>query len=397
MKKKTLFLAAVVDRRLQAQVEVWRGLCEEAQACDWPWPIEEVHVHHRQLDTKACMGLLSWIGSVIPEQPSVPVINLSNAKGPLPDCGNLLNADESIGCLAAEHLLHNGYREYLALSAQDTVYAKQRIAGFSREIRRRNLPVRTVSLPKSRDGAGNDGWNPQNFLDETAELLAPFLKHLPPDAGIFAVDHPAAQHVEHCLFRHFPERTHTTGLIAGDLPVKYRWLPGERRSISCVQTANAAKGRAAMRWFHQYGRDLEAVRDLCERFEPTGILIRASTAGPACGHPVLAKGLRWSWSEIQRGRPPNVGELAARLGMSARSLNRLFRDELQQSARDFLLTLRMERAAQVLRTFPERPIQHISDEAGFSNQGTFASAFRAWSGLKPSEYREDSTDRPPGA
>lgn len=376
-----------MDRRLQSHVEVWRGLCAEAEVLDWPWPIEETREHGRRLDTTACVGLLCWGGSEIPEQGAVSVINLSNAKGPLPACGNLLNADESIGRLAARHLLHNGYRDYLALRVPDVLYSQQRMTGFCDELRRKALPVRTVQLPNPRDWAENDGWNPQAFMDATAELLAPLLRTLPPDAGIFAVDHPAAQQVEHCLYRHFPERIHTTGLIAGDLPVKYRWLPGERRAISCVQTANGAKGRAAMRWFHQHGRDLEAVRELYEVFEPEGVLTRASTAGPACGHPLLAKGLRWSWSEIQNGRPPNVEDLAARLGMSARSLNRLFQQDLNQTARDFLLTLRMERAAQILRAFPDRSIQQISEEAGFSNQGTFASAFRAWSGLKPREYR----------
>lgn len=384
------FLVAVVDRRVQAHVEVWEGLCAEAEALGWDSPIEEAIARDRTLDTQSCAGILSWVRLKNVDENKVPVINLSSGQGPLPGFGNLLNDDREIGRVAARHLLENGYSEYLALDREGLLHFARRAQGFREVLDKENLPVRQEQVPDPGSASRQDGWNPQRYLDAEAELLVPFLKDLPPDTGIFAVDHPVAQLVEHCLTRFFPERVHTTGLVSGDLPVSRRWLPGKRRSISCVRTANDAKGRVAMRWFVEHGRDVDAVGNLCQVFAPLGVHTRASTAGPACSHPVLARGIRWSWLRIQGGVPPTVEEVAAELGMSARTLNRLFQGELETTTRDFLLRLRMERAAQTLRAHPKRNVQQVSNEAGFSNQGAFSSAFRAWSGMTPRAFRADA-------
>ncbi|MCC5843264.1 MAG: helix-turn-helix domain-containing protein [Verrucomicrobia bacterium] len=316
-----------------------------------------------------------------------PIINLSNGRGPLPHCGNLLNADVAVGREAARHLLQNGYKAYLAIGMSRFQFSQQRLQGFASALCDKGQEVRHAELPDVSKLWSEGHWNPQAYLNAMSEQLEVVLRDLPPDTGIFTVDHPMAQQVEHCLFTRFPERMHTTGLLSGDLPVAFRWLPGARRSISCVRTANAAKGRAAMAWFMEHGRDPEAATDLCRFFEPEGIWGRVSTAGPACGHPILAKGIRWTWRHVQRGHPPTVEELAAHLTMSARTLNRLFQQELQQTARTFLLELRMERAAQMLREKPDWSVQRIAEEAGFTNQGAFASAFRVWSGQSPREWR----------
>ncbi|MCC5849153.1 MAG: helix-turn-helix domain-containing protein [Verrucomicrobia bacterium] len=388
MKEKSPYLAVSVNRQMQSQVEIWQGVCEAADAAEWPHAIEEVTRFVQKLDEEACLGMLCWASRGVEEGRPFPVINLSNARGPLPNCGNLLNEDVAVGRLAAEHLLKNGYKDYLAIGMSRFKFSRERLEGLSSVLRAQGQTVREAELPELHDWAPEGRWNPQAFMDVMAEHLEPVLRELPPDAGIFAVDHPVAQHVEHCLFARFPERMHTTGLLSGDLPVFQRWLPGARRSISCVRTANVAKGRAAMEGFIRHGRNPDAVTKLCRFFEPEGVWTRVSTAGPACGHPVLARGIRWSWGRVQAGQPPSVEELASHLNMSARTLNRLFHQELQQTAREFLLSLRMERAAQVLREQPDWTIQRVAAEAGFTNQGAFASAFRVWGGQSPRDWRK---------
>ena len=103
-----------------------------------------------------------------------------------------------------------------------------------------------------------------------------------------------------------------------------------------------------------------------------------------------ARAIRWCWQQIQEGTPPNVEELAAYLHMSSRTLNRQFQRELGKSARDYILNLRMERAAQSLRANPDWTVDRVSQDAGFSNQSAFTAAFRAWSGFSPRDYRKKS-------
>lgn len=389
MSTKPRFLVAVVDRRVDSHVQIWNGLCEAAAAGDWPHAIEEIRdMRDLKTDAETCMGMVSWFSSGSTGSFPFPLINFSSAKGPLPGCGNLLNDDAAVGREAAKHLLQSGYRHYVGLGVPGKQFSRDRLRAFAETVRDKGQPLTEVDLPEPKPGTRNENWNSQAFMESMAEALTPHLRDLPPDAGVFTVDHPLAQLVEHCLFTRFPERVHTTGLLSGDLPVAFRWLPGQRRSISFVRTANKAKGRAAMEWFMRHGRDKRAVADLCRLFPPEGVLEQASTAGPACGHPQTARGIRWSWERIQSGAPPTVQELASFMNMSSRNLNRQFQRELDTTARDFLLNLRMERAAQMLLSHPDLLIQRVAEEAGFSNQSTFSSAFQTWSGQQPRAYRK---------
>ena len=387
------FLAASLATSLHSHEEVWQGLCSAADRCGWRFPIERLGASKRPVDMTSCLGLLCWAWDELTEEFTYPILNLSNASGPLPGCGNLLNEDKAVGKLAAQHLLRNKYRAYAVVSAQTNTYSAQREEGFASALRDAQKSYLSIVLPPLRKWAPS-GWNPHLFFEAMAAELQPVLRDLPADTGIFAIDHPIAQIVEQCLFAHFPERRHTTGLLAGDLPVSYRWLPGSRRSISCIQTANRQRGEAAMDWFAQNLSPSPDPPDFTLSFAPEGVLAKNSTAGPACENPLLAKGIRWSWQNIQEGSPPTVEELSAYLRMSSRSLNRLFQTELNTTAREFLLTQRMERAAQMLRQEPDWSILRIANEAGFTNQSAFTDAFSRWSGQQPRDYRKEGKKNP---
>ena len=97
--------------------------------------------------------------------------------------------------------------------------------------------------------------------------------------------------------------------------------------------------------------------------------------------------MREAWARIQHGQPPTVQELAERFRFPVRSLSRLCQKEIGQSLRDYLYTLRMEKAAQSLRVDRSKSIEQVATEAGFTKQGAFSGAFREWSGQTPSAYR----------
>lgn len=85
-------------------------------------------------------------------------------------------------------------------------------------------------------------------------------------------------------------------------------------------------------------------------------------------------------------RLPGMEEVAERLFMSSRTLRRQMQAE-GVSFNDLLAEIRMERAKRLLRE-GHRGIDDIAHSLGYSDPSNFGRAFRKWTGLSPSAYRQ---------
>ncbi|MDH5753045.1 MAG: AraC family transcriptional regulator [Deltaproteobacteria bacterium] len=83
--------------------------------------------------------------------------------------------------------------------------------------------------------------------------------------------------------------------------------------------------------------------------------------------------------------PPTLVKLAAKLGMSSRTLQRRLADE-GLSFTDLLKKHRLNLAASYLR-HPGMTVTEVAMMVGYSNPGSFSTAFQKWHGVSPSEYR----------
>lgn len=86
------------------------------------------------------------------------------------------------------------------------------------------------------------------------------------------------------------------------------------------------------------------------------------------------------------GRIPDISTAARDLGLSARSLRR----RLAADATSYRSLVRktLEATAGHLLRNPRRSIQDTARALGFSNVGAFHRAFRRWTGMTPTQYRE---------
>ncbi len=82
----------------------------------------------------------------------------------------------------------------------------------------------------------------------------------------------------------------------------------------------------------------------------------------------------------------SVVQLAARLGLGARQLARLFHHHLQASPTQVARTARMQRAKRLLDS-TDLPIGAIAGEAGYPSPRRMSEAFAALYGFPPSRYR----------
>ena len=337
MNQISKFVALSVDRQVEGQMQVRMGIEQAARELGWGVPMEEVSAERlRNFRLAGCLGHVLWAPADWELSPEFPTINLSNAHGPLPGCGNLLFDDRRVGAMAARHLQGKGYRHFLALGRIGKVFSEERITGFREGLVATTSQLQAISLPEPEDMPPGDNWDPFDYTEAMAEALAPEIQNLPPNAAIFAVDYPIAQLVEYCLHHYFKEQVHTTALLSGDLPVHKRWLGLGYREIATVQTANQVRGADALRWFKEYEGQPGEVSSLCRFYPPEGVNEAASTAGLACANPLLAQVMRRAWQQIQVGQPPTVQELAERFRFPVRSLSRLCRKEIGQSLRDYL-------------------------------------------------------------
>jgi AraC-like DNA-binding protein len=88
----------------------------------------------------------------------------------------------------------------------------------------------------------------------------------------------------------------------------------------------------------------------------------------------------------------SVHELATAVGVSSKTLTRLFQAELGASPGTWRTQRRLEEACRLLRDTNLR-ILDVAYESGFGSLSRFMEAFRLHFGLSPSEYRKRSTPR----
>lgn len=101
--------------------------------------------------------------------------------------------------------------------------------------------------------------------------------------------------------------------------------------------------------------------------------------------PALNEALRIMAAQIEE--PLSIPALAARAGVSTRQLERLFRRYARMSPARYYLSLRVDRARELL-TYSDRPLLEVSVASGFTSTSHFAQWFRRFHGMRPTELRE---------
>jgi len=192
---------------------------------------------------------------------------------------------------------------------------------------------------------------------------------------------PAAGHW-HILWAHFYPRAHWKSWL--------RW-PAREKGLLTVQINDADISRHARQALHD-----------CVRFN------RQQLGGaPDLAFNALERGLIWIQAAAQSGgglderirhatdiladeinRPLALAELARRCGLSLSRFAHLFRAQVGVSPQHYLEKIRLERAAQLLRS-TSLSIGEIAGESGYANAFYFSNRFKKAFRKSPSLYRSD--------
>lgn len=82
-----------------------------------------------------------------------------------------------------------------------------------------------------------------------------------------------------------------------------------------------------------------------------------------------------------------LDDVARRVATSRRQLQRAFHEASETSFRTYLQRIRMERAADLLRS-GQSPVNQVASAVGYRQPAQFAKAFRRHHGTPPSTFRD---------
>lgn len=125
------------------------------------------------------------------------------------------------------------------------------------------------------------------------------------------------------------------------------------------------------------------------RIPPRGIITRQSTDVLAASDPRVASALRYMWEHITEDLA--VDEIANHVGVSRRTLEKAFSQDLGRGINQELQRRRLDRACELLR-LTELQIGEIAESLNFSSQSQFGRAFRNAYGKTPAKYRINRED-----
>ncbi|MCE9552838.1 MAG: helix-turn-helix transcriptional regulator [Planctomycetes bacterium] len=109
--------------------------------------------------------------------------------------------------------------------------------------------------------------------------------------------------------------------------------------------------------------------------------------------PIVSEAVRLIHETI--GQPPRVPQIAQQLGVSQRSLNRWFRQELGCTVVQVIRDTRLAYARQWLATRPNLPVTQIAAIVGYSSPNRMENHFQETLGVSPREYRRQIVPVPP--
>lgn len=109
------------------------------------------------------------------------------------------------------------------------------------------------------------------------------------------------------------------------------------------------------------------------------------TRGPRAADELIARCQLWAASNYRVASP--VAQMAALSGLAERTFKRRFQQATGMTPLDYVHTLRLEEAKQMLEA-GDLPVEAVAQEVGYQDAGFFGRLFRRKVALTPAQYRK---------
>ncbi len=340
------------------------------------------------LDRHAVPALLRWkpagIVAVLVDdalgravcRATCPVVNVAKLHT-RPDLPRVDHDDREIGRLAARHLLDRGFRTFGFVGLPLLPYSLQRQEGFIAELAEAGMTASVLTLVRPRELRNASGWPARD------DAVRRWIAQLPRPAGVMICSDWHAwkfTEVVRASGIRVPEDLALVG-VDNDEP----WPSLAYPPLSSVATNAERIGYEAAALLDRLmsGDERgEAIKPL--ELPPVGVVARQSSDTVALEDQAVASAVRYIRDNAHL--PLRVSDVSSALAMSRRSLERRFRDALQQGIADQITRAHIEKAKDVLaRT--EAAMPTVASASGFTNNKRFSETFRRITGMTPTAYR----------
>jgi LacI family transcriptional regulator len=303
----------------------------------------------------------------------IPVVNLAGAmqRCRLP---RVMVDQQAVGRSAAEHLLARGLRRLAFYGLGGLWYSGERRRGFTGRAAEASVPCDVFEEPIPVD--------PEASWSRRMASLLDWLRRMRLPVGILAVhDYRARVLIDACL---------QLGLrVPHDVAV----LGVDNDTTVCefCQPTLSSVSRSA----HQVGYRAAALLDrlmagkAAPRSDilvpPDGVVTRRSTDTVVAENPHVCEAIQLMYDHL--GEAINVEHIVRHAAISRRLLEKLFRQHLGCTPREYLCRMRVERAKQLLVGPQKVKTRDLIRACGFGDTRQFRRTFHRMEGTTPTQYR----------
>jgi LacI family transcriptional regulator len=328
-------------------------------------------------------GILSFVGhweelAKFVVSAHMPVVEISSVRKDL-GIPCVMEDNEAIGRLAAEHLLERNLKTFIWAPFWDDTVNEERFQGFATAICSagfdcvRLLPVNTRRSARS-----------SRHMNRTLRRrwVIHTIRSLRYPLGIFCYnDCVAADIVDACIENGIRIPDEVAVLGVDNDPVICDCVQVPLSSVRHDLEGMAYEAAALLDHLMNGGSPPE----IPKRIAPKGVVTRKSTEVLAVENSDVASALGYIQENFPRGNL-SVDDVVAHGQVPRRSLERAFRDELQRTILNEILRVRVNHAQKLLETTPEL-VTDIAIRSGFASLNHFYRVFRARTGLTPRAFR----------
>ena len=303
----------------------------------------------------------------------LPTIVCPHIRGRVPGVPNIVGDDDAIGTMAAEYLLHRGFKHFAFCGFDDMFWSRGRGENFGKRTAEAGFETHFYKQPRTKA---------KRLWQNEQAIIADWLKSLPKPAGLMACNDERGQHVtEACKLAglHVPEEVAVLGVDNDESICDLSDPP-----ISSIMFNSERAGYEAAELLDKMMRGQKVTKETII-IPALHIVTRQSTDIFALEDREVANALRFirkhSKELIQVRDVLNV------VSLSRYSLYQRFRRALGSSPNKEIRRARVDQVARLL-VETNLSISEIASVLGYSSAAHIARYFREEKGMSLQKYRK---------